>query len=189
LASHRARRRSRRRRLIRSVGILAAILLVVAVTLRFAGPVLVQPALVAVLERQGLTPVRLQVATVGLMGVGLTDLAIGGATAARADLLVSPLGLLSGRADRITLTGLRLAATLDDDGLAIRGFAAGGGGALPVDTVALDGAEIALATPVGAATARLDATLTPTGDGLTGTLTRATIVVPALNLTATGIYA
>src|SRR4051794_1164841 len=113
LASHRTRRRTRRRRAVRLVVTLVGVLLVAALGLQFVGPSIVQPALVALLENQGFEPVRLRVTHVGLTGIGLADIALGPATAAGADVTLSPWGLWRGRADRIALTGLRVAATLD----------------------------------------------------------------------------
>src|SRR5258706_12490588 len=168
LASRRARRRTRRRRAVSLVATLVVVLLVAALALQLAGPSLVQPALVALLENQGFAPVRLRVTRVGLTGIGLADIALGPATAAGADVTLSPWGLLRGRADRLALTGLRVAATLDADGLAIRGFATTGGGsaAPPVDALALADAESPLQTALVAATVRLARPLPPTAAGV-----------------------
>jgi hypothetical protein len=151
-------------------------LVVLAIGLRLAGPDWLAPLLVELLEREGAAPVALTVERVGLTGVSLRDVALGPGGAIRAKRIaatVSLAGLARGRLAEITVTGARLAATIDADGVAIHGLAApsgaglASGGALPpIDRIVLDDAEVTATTALGTARVRLDGAVTLAIDGL-----------------------
>lgn len=147
----------------------------------WARAALVERALLAALAARGLAPAALEVERVDLAGIAVGGLAIGppGApdlAATRVEADWSWAGLRAGRLDALRAAGLRLRATLDEQGLslgALDPLLAGDGAAgapadlpaLPADRIALDDARLELATPEGVATGTLSGALDVAPDG------------------------
>ncbi len=117
----------------------------------------------------GIDNVAFETLDIGLTGTEIRAVGIGapaGLTIDRVQVDYTPFGLIRGRIDRITLSGLEVAAALADGGLRLAGVdAKQGGGALPMSTalladrIVLRDGRVKLATPRGLATLPLSGSL------------------------------
>ena len=133
------------------------------------------------LADNGVAPASFTISRLGFDGITVTDISAGtdGAiTVERLAVAWSPATVLGGRADAVTLSGVRVRAAVDDaGGLHIAGvpLAPKGSGApadtavaLPLDSLEIADARLDLATPYGAISATADARYRQATDGIEG---------------------
>ncbi len=110
------------------------------------------------LERQGITPVAVPVEHIGPEGARLGQGRIAGLTFRSVDVAYDLDDLVRGRVGTVRIVGPSVAAIVDRDGITAPGLepltapagpADAGAPALPFDTLALEDATVALATPLG----------------------------------------
>jgi hypothetical protein len=126
------------------------------------------------IHRAGIEKASLEVEAVSVEGLSLTDLRLGAPPAleiARIDARYSPAGLWKGHLDELSIWGLRLWASLGDDGLSLgaldpllEGDSAGAGG-LPARKIAIADARADLEAPGGAVTLPFELGIDDLGDG------------------------
>jgi hypothetical protein len=174
-----AKRRRRRRVLYAALLAGAAVLLVIAVGAALRGRELAGEIVRAALARAGIATQALEVRSVGLGGITFGAVHLGGAEGPSASSVTVDWTLRSlwhGGLGRVRVEGLQLSVSSDQGRLAIAGWPANsapggtlGGPALPFDRLDLTGARLtfgATAKGEAAATAALEATITPGAGGV-----------------------
>jgi hypothetical protein len=130
--------------------------------------------LLAEIRRAGIEEASLSVEAVGFGGLSLADLRLGAPPAleiARIEARYSPGSLWKGTLDELLVSGLRLRASLDDNGFSLGALDAlfegdsGGAGGLPARKIAIADARASVEAPGGAISLPFQGRIDDLGEG------------------------